>query len=113
MVVTSYEEAKQGLKDGKFISGERQIGKTSALVDIVAELHNGRAIVVVPNDGHIRYFRTMFKQRHPRMYVPSVVSSRQEIRGYELPIYADLFNHFLPGDRDRLRPHLTAGILGA
>lgn len=113
MVVHSYDEAKQGLLDGKMIVGDRQIGKTTALVDVIAEKHKGQAVIVVLNHQMKECVRDLFRKRHPKLPVPMIVSSRMDFpRGYDWDIYADLFNHFLPGDRQRWKPHLTAGILG-
>lgn len=114
MKVTNYEEAKAGLLDGELITGPRACGKTTALVDVIAEKHRGAAILVAKTSENGDYFKKLYSSRHPEVPLPLIFSSRHAIcvRGYDEPIYADLFNYFLEGDKDRLRPHLTAAILG-
>lgn len=121
MIIHNYEEAKAGLMAGEFVLGPRQCGKTLALMDLVAERHSGNATVFTLDMVTAESFLARFIERHPKVNEPTVLSSRCGLRrgiafttpiGEWGPLYADLFDRFLPGDRNRLRNHLTAAIRG-
>ena len=111
-LATDYESAKAGLLKGGFVAGARQIGKTTALVDVIAEKHNGDAIVFTLSGILGDCFLVLYRKRHPGTPEPIVSQQNnyQEARGRR-NVYADCWSHFLPMNQNEIRPMLTAAVL--
>lgn len=114
-LATDYESAKAGLLKGGFVAGARRIGKTTALVDVIAEKHQGDAIVVCLNDVQMDYFLKLYRERHPGVAEPFVMGQNNIGMGrgtnQARNVYADCWSHFLPVNQNRLRSMLMAAVL--
>lgn len=112
MIARSYEEAKRGLLNGEFVGGDRAIGKTTALVDVIAEKHNGEAVLVCASEGNADWLRKLYSERHPGKKMPKVITQHNHHghRGYTA-VYADLWSHFLEPSKFAFSQYLTAAVL--
>jgi hypothetical protein len=63
MFVTNKDEAKAALRSGKVVHGDRQIGKTEALIEVIHEDHKGNAILVVPMAQIGDIFKRRYRER--------------------------------------------------
>jgi|ERR1700722_2020247 len=65
MFVTNKDEAKAALRSGKVVHGDRAIGKTEALIEVIHEDHKGNAIVVMAMPMHGDIFKSRYRERYP------------------------------------------------
>lgn len=110
MFVTNKDEAKAALRSGKVVHGDRQIGKTEALIEVIHEDHKGNAIVVTAMAEHGDIFKSRYREKFPDDSVPRIEHPRTAGRGTTTPLYADCYGMLREEDKDNLAPRLAAAI---
>ena len=107
---TNKEEAKAMLRQNKIINGDRAIGKTEALIEIIHDDHQGNAIVVSANHGIRDYIKNFYRAKYPGEPLPSFQSPLHAGLGDSRPLYVDVYQLLSEDDRENLGPVLTAAI---
>ena len=110
MLVTNKEEAKKALRTGVFIHGDRAIGKTEALMEVIHEDHQGNVILVAPTVLLGEVFKNRYRQKFPDDPIPKIENPRIAGRGESKPVYADVLALFSESERQDLMPVLKASI---
>ena len=68
---------------------EGRYGKTSALLEVIHEDHNGEATVYCMNYAMALYAKQMYRDNFHGEPVPNFVSQAEKVRGRSDPIFAD------------------------
>lgn len=100
MFVQNKDEAKAALRAGKIVYGDRQIGKTTALIEVIHEDYSGDVIVTTPNALIGELFAARYGEMFPDDKQPRIENSRNAGRGSSQPLYADCYAMF-PEERKR------------
>ena len=108
--VINKEGAKDGLRSGNLILGDRQIGKTEALMEVIHEDHKGEAVVVLPTDTLRDIFKDRYHKKYPDDPIPITDPPHIAGRGRSLPMYADVLSLFPEANRQHLEGQLRAAI---
>jgi hypothetical protein len=88
----------------------RQIGKTSALLEVIHDDHQGRATLYGFNQSAALYAKQMYKDKYPDEPVPNFVSQTEKVRGRSDHIFADDWWNIPTEDRRNL---IVTGRLAA
>lgn len=80
----------------------RQIGKTTALLEVIHEDHKGEATVYCMNQTMALNTKQMYKDKFPGEQVPSFTSQVDRVRGRSDPIFADDWWNIPTADRRNL-----------
>lgn len=113
VIAKNGEEVKAALEGGHLVGGDRGIGKTTALVDLVAEKHGGEAFIVTSHSALVREITKMFVERHPDKTPPRVVSALggiKQVCGFGQPVYGDNVSLFPSIHREAWLKVMTAAI---
>ena len=103
-------EVKAGLRSRAIVNGDRAIGKTEALIDVIHEDHQGQAVVVLPTNTLREIFKCRYHKKYPNDPIPRIDPPHIAGRGMSWPIYADVLQLFPAVDRNKLDGVLTAAI---
>lgn len=74
---------------GLVLGLNRQVGKTSAVLEVIHDDHEGQATVFCMNNEMREHTRRMYKDKYPNEQVPNFVSSTEKVQGRNDPIFAD------------------------
>lgn len=110
MFVTNKDEAKVALRAGKVVHGDRQIGKTEALIEVIHEDHKGNAIVVTPSHEIGAWFLSRYRQLYPDGPKPKIEHPRDAGRGTSTPLYVDCYGMLQGKDQDDIKMRMAAAI---
>jgi predicted GNAT superfamily acetyltransferase len=110
MLATNKESAKSILRKHEWVEGDRRIGKTEALIEVIHEDHQGNAVVVYPSAELGEMFKRRYHEKYPHDPIPSVQNARNAGRGETRPIYADVYWRFTDQDCSYLDRVVTAAI---
>jgi hypothetical protein len=80
----------------------RQVGKTSALLEMIHDDHNGQGTVYAMNQSMALYAKQMYKDKYPDEPVPNFVSQTEKVRGRSDPIFVDDWWNIPTEDRRNL-----------
>ena len=79
----------------------RQSGKTTAILELIRERHDGVAVYLAPSFNQIGHAKSIYSQRWPGN-LPSFATSSIQLLGSALPIYVDEYWMFSEKDRQIL-----------
>ena len=108
--VTNKEEAKAALREGMGVMGDRQIGKTEALMEVFHEDYKGNVVVITINQRMGHLFKTRYHQKFPDDTIPKIDCSKEAGRGHTLPMFADCFKFLREDFKAELEERLKAYI---
>jgi hypothetical protein len=108
--VSSKEEAKDAIRKGGLIDGNRQIGKTEALMEVIHEDHHGDVILTGARMELMESFVTRYRERFPEDKLPTIQPPRTAGMGDPRQVYADVYSLLNDADKERLVGTLTAAI---
>lgn len=77
----------------------RQVGKTSALLEVIHDDFNGDATVFSPNIRMSDYAKNKYMEKYPNERVPEFSSHERAIRGKMNPVFADEWWFITPEER--------------
>ena len=69
------EKIKQAIREGKVVWSERQTGKTTAIMEVVHDDYQGKALVFVPNELLRGIFRRAYRDKYHGEPVPVVTAA--------------------------------------
>lgn len=81
---------------------QRRIGKTSAILEIIHEDHDGNGTVFCMNAAMAAYAKQMYRDKYPNDPVPNFTNNTQRVVGRSDPIFADEWWDIPASDRRHL-----------
>lgn len=93
----SIDDLKMRMRTGQVISALRQLGSTAAIIELIHEDHQGRAIYGCPHYQQLRQFADRYRALYPGDQQPLclILSVRHIVQsalsGRDLPVYVDVF----------------------
>jgi AAA+ ATPase superfamily predicted ATPase len=89
------EQVKKRIRAGFVVYGDRQIGKTQALLELLHEDYAGKAVLMVANrnEGHI--YEQRYREMFPGERLVTVVASDENQLAGQKRIYVDGLSRFV------------------
>ena len=109
-------EVKQCIRQGGMAWGNRGIGKTQAILEIIHEDHGGVAVLVLPTESLMRITMRRYREAYPGDALPIFCTAHnleKLIRGRSFPVYVDTYDLFNHEDTSRIDYVLRGHVIGA
>ena len=87
---------------GILLDCKRQVGKTTAILELIHDEHQGRAAYVTFRSELADHAKHQYLKRWPQGELPFFTSDPEKLRGLLLPIYVDEWWMLFEQQRDRL-----------